>query len=216
MTIVGVTGNIAVGKSTVAALFKELGAYVIDWDQLAREAVRPHSEAWREISEHFGKAVLNADLTVNRRRLASIVFSDGRELAKLNEIVHPHVFEMDEMTTNEIKGRDPDALIIKDIPLLFEVTRPIYVDKLIVVSASQETCLRRLEEKGTDQREARRRMESQLPLEGKMRSADFVISNDGPLGDTKRQVEDIYTLLMKEEKRRKQNAIKGSTKDEAR
>jgi len=213
LTIVGVTGNIAVGKSTVAGLFKELGAYVIDWDQLARKAVRPHSKAWREISEHFGKAVLNADLTVNRRRLASIVFSDRRELAKLNEIVHPHVFEMDEMTTNEIKGHDPDALIIKDIPLLFEVTRPIYVDKLIVVSASQETCLRRLEEKGTDQRDARRRMESQLPLQGKMRSADFVISNDGPLGDTKRQVEDIYTLLMKEAKRRKRKAMKGLTKD---
>ncbi len=213
--IVGVTGNIAVGKSTVAALFKELGAYVIDWDELAREAVHPYSKAWREISEHFGEGVLNADLTVNRHRLASIVFCDGRELAKLNEIVHPHVFEMDEMTTNEIRDHDPDGLIIKDIPLLFEVTRPIYVDKLIVVSASQETRLRRLEQKGTDQRDARRRMESQLPLEGKIRSADFVISNDGPLGDTKRQVEDIYTLLMKEEKRRKQKVMEGLTKEEA-
>lgn len=207
--IVGVTGNIAAGKSTVARLFKELGAYVIDWDELARQAVRPHSEAWKEISEHFGKGVLNADLTVNRHRLASVVFSDGRELAKLNEIVHPHVFEMDEMTTNEIKNRDPDALIIKDIPLLFEIARPICVDKVIVVSASQETQLRRLEEKGVDRRDAQKRIESQLPIEEKIRSADFVITNDGLLGETKRQVEDIYTLLMKEEGRGKQKVIGG-------
>ena len=207
--IVGVTGNIAAGKSTVARLFKELGAYVIDWDELARQAVRPHSEAWKEISEHFGKGVLNADLTVNRHRLASVVFSDGSELAKLNEIVHPRVFEMDEMTTNEIKNRDPDALIIKDIPLLFEVARPIYVDKVIVVSASQETQLGRLEEKGVDRKDAQRRIESQLPIEEKIRSADFVIANDGPLGETKRQVEDIYTLLMKEERRRKQKVVRG-------
>jgi len=212
--IVGVTGNIAVGKSTVAGLFKELGAYVIDWDELAREVVRPHSKAWKQISEHFGRGVLNADLTVNRHRLASIVFSDGRELAKLNEIVHPHVFEMDETTTNEIKNGDPDALIIKDIPLLFEVTRPIYVDKVIVVSASQETQLRRLEEKGVDRSDAQRRIASQLPIEEKIRSADFVISNDGLLGDTKRQVEDIYTLLMKEEKPRKQKVMEGLAKDE--
>lgn len=213
--IVGVTGNIAVGKSTVAALFKELGAYVIDWDELAREAVRPHTKAWKEICEHFGKGVLNADLTVNRHRLASIVFSDRRELAKLNDIVHPHVFEMDEMTTNEIKNRDPDGLIIKDIPLLFEATRPIYVDKVIVVSASQETQLRRLEEKGVDRSDAQRRIASQLPIEEKIRSADFVINNDGPLEDAKRHVEDIHTLLMKEEKPRKQKVMEGLTKDEA-
>jgi len=209
LIIVGVTGNIAVGKSAVARLFRELGAYVIDWDELAREVVRPHSKAWKEISEHFGKGVLNADLTINRHRLASIVFSDRRELAKLNEIVHPHVFEMDQMTTNEIKNRDPDALIIKDIPLLFEVARPIYVDKVIVVSASQETQLRRLEEKGVDRGDAQRRIASQLPIEEKIRCADFVISNDGPLGDTERQVQDIYTLLMREK------VMEGLTKEEA-
>ena len=215
MIIVGVTGNIAVGKSTVARLFKELGAYVIDWDELAREAVRPHSKAWREISGHFGRDVLNADLTVNRHILASVVFSDVSELSKLNEIVHPHVFEMDEMTTNEIKNRDPDALIVKDIPLLFEVARPIYVDKVIVVSASQQTQLKRLEEKGVDRRDAQKRIESQLPIEEKIRSADFVISNDGPLGETKKQVKYIHTLLMKEEKYRKQKVMEDLTKDEA-
>ncbi len=207
MIIVGVTGNIAAGKSTVASVFKELGTYIIDWDELAREVVRPHSKAWKQISEHFGKGILNADLNINRRKLADTVFSDKRELAKLNRIVHPQVFEMDERTTNEIRSRDPDAMIIKDIPLLFEVTRPVFVDKVIVVYASQETQLRRLQEKGIDRRDAQRRIESQLPLEEKVKSADFVVDNDGSLEYTRRQVGDIYSLLRKEAKQRKQKAM---------
>ncbi len=209
MMIVGLTGNIAAGKSTVASFFEELGAYVIDWDELAREAVRPHSKAWKEISEYFGKRVLDADLTINRQKLADIVFSNKRELTKLNRIVHPPVFQMDERATNEIKNRDPDALIIKEIPLLFEVTRPIFVDKVIVVSANKATQLRRLKEKGTNRRDAQKRIESQLPLEEKIKSADFVINNDGPLEETKRQVEDIYSLLRKEQKCRKQRVMEG-------
>jgi dephospho-CoA kinase len=209
MIIVGVTGNIAAGKSTVANFFKELGAYTIDWDELAREAVRPHSKAWKEIAKHFGKGILNADLNINRQRLADIVFSDKRKLTKLNQIVHPRVFEIDERTTNEIKNSDPNALIIKDIPLLFEVRRDISVDKVIVVSASEETRLRRLREKGIDRRHAQSRIESQLPLAVKIKSADFVIHNDGPLEDTRRQVEDIYSLLTKEKQYGKHDSVEG-------
>jgi dephospho-CoA kinase len=209
MIIVGVTGNIAAGKSTVASFFKELGAYIIDWDELAREAVRPHSKAWKEIAKHFGKGILDANLNINRQKLADIVFSDKRKLAKLNQIVHPQVFEIDERTTNEIKNSDPDALIIKDIPLLFEVRRHIFVDKVIAVSASEETRLRRLQEKGVDRKDAQRRIGSQLPIEQKVKSADFVIHNDGSLEDTRRQVEDIYSLLRKAKQRRKQKVIEG-------
>jgi len=207
--IVGLTGNIAAGKSTVTSIFKELGAHIIDWDELARQVVRPHSKAWKEISEHFGKGILNVDLTINRQKLADIVFSNKRELTKLNQIVHPEVFEMDERATNEIRNRDPDALIIKDIPLLFEVTRPVFVNKVIVVSASEETQLRRLEEKRINRRDAQKRIKSQLSLEEKIRSADFVINNDGPLEDTKRQVEEIFSLLRKEEKDSKQKVREG-------
>jgi dephospho-CoA kinase len=137
------------------------------------------------------------------------VFSDQRKLAKLNQIVHPRVFEIDERTTNEIKKGDPNALIIKDIPLLFEVTRHIFVDRVIVVSASEETRLKRLEEKGMDRNDAQRRIESQLSPEGKVKSADFVVYNDGPLEDTRRQVEDIYSVLRKKKQRRKQKVIEG-------
>ena len=196
MIIVGLTGSVGTGKSTVASLFKELGAYVIDWDELAREVTRPHLKTWKEIVEYFGKGILNEDLTINRQKLADIVFSNKEKVAKLDQIIHPEVFKEDERITDEIKSLDPDALVIKDIPLLFELTRPVYVDKMVVVSASEQTQLRRLEQKGMSREDAQRRIKFQLPLEEKIKSADFVINNDGSLEETKRQVEEIYTLLI--------------------
>jgi dephospho-CoA kinase len=197
MIIVGLTGSVGTGKSTVTKFFRELGAYIIDWDELAREVVRPHSKAWKEIAEYFGKDILNEDLTVDRQKLAEMVFPDKKKVAKLNQIVHPEVIKEDGRITSEIKSLDPDALIIKDIPLLFELTRPISVNKIIVVSASEQTQLRRLEEKGMSREDAQNRIKSQLPLKEKIKSADFVINNDGPLEETKRQVQEIYSLLRK-------------------
>jgi len=208
MIIVGVTGSVGTGKSTVTRFFRELGACTIDWDELARKVTRPHSKAWKEIVEYFGKGILNDDLTIKRQELADLVFSDKEKLAKLNQIVHPEVFQQDERMTNEIKSLDPDALIIKDIPLLFEVARPIFVDKLVIVSASEQTQLRRLEEKGMSREDARNRMRSQFPLEGKIKAADFVINNDGSPEETKRQVEEIYSLVRKGEQHRKQGVRK--------
>lgn len=202
MIIVGLTGGMGTGKSTVTNFFRELGAYIIDWDELAREVVQPHSKAWKEIVEYFGKHILNEDLTINRQKLAEMVFPDKKKVAKLNQIVHPEVFKEDERITNEIKARDPNALIVKDVPLLFEAKRPA-IDKVLVVTASEQTQLRRLEEKGMSQKDARKRIKSQLPLEKKIKSADFVINNDGPLEETKRQVKEIYSLLREAEQLRK-------------
>ena len=204
MIIVGLTGSVGTGKSTVTGFFRELGAYIVDWDELAREVTRPYLRAWKEIVECFGKDFLNKDLTINRQKLAEIVFSDKEKVAKLNQIVHPEVFKEDERITNEIKSLDPNALIIKDIPLLFELTRPIFLDKVVVVSASEQTQLRRLEEKGMSREDAQSRIKSQLSLEEKIKSADFVINNDGPLEETKKQVEEIYSLLRKGEQHGKQ------------
>ena len=204
MIIVGLTGSVGTGKSTVTDFFRELGAYIIDWDVLARDVTRPHSKTWEKIVAYFGKDCLNEDLTVNRQKLAEIVFSDKNKVAKLNQIVHPEVFKEDERITNEIKNLEPNALIIKDIPLLFEVTRPTFVNKIIVVAASEQTQLSRLEEKGMRQQDAQNRIKSQLPLKGKIESADFVINNDGSLEETRKQVEEIYTLLRKGEQHGKE------------
>ena len=197
MMIVGLTGSVGTGKSTVTNLFRDLGVYVIDWDELARSVTRPRSKAWKEITEYFGTGILDDDLAIDRQRLARIVFSNKRKLEKLNRIVHPEVFREDQRITDEITGHDPDALIVKDIPLLFEVGLNMSVDKIVVVTASEQTQLRRLKEKGINRQDAGNRMNSQLPLEEKVKSADFVIDNDGPLEDTKRQVEEVYSVLTK-------------------
>lgn len=204
MIIIGLTGSVGTGKSTVSNFFKELGAYIIDWDELSREVVKPHLEAWEKIVEYFGKDILNDDLTLNRQKIADTVFPDKEEVAKLNQIVHPQVFKEDARITNKIKSRDPDALIIKDIPLLTEVARPLFVDKIIVVAASEQNQIKRLEERGMNREDARNRIKSQLPLEEKIKFADFVINNDGSIEETKRQVEEIYSLLKKGERHGKQ------------
>jgi len=204
MIIVGLTGSVGTGKSTVDNFFRELGAYIIDWDELAREVVRPHLKAWEEIVEYFGKDFLNEDLTLNRQKLADMVFPDKEKVAKLNQLVHPQVFKEDERITNEIKSLDPDALIIKDIPLLTEVARPLFVDKIIVVAASEQTQIRRLGERGMSREDAQNRIKSQLPLDEKIKFADFVIDNDGTLEETKKQVEEVYSLLKKGEQHGKQ------------
>jgi dephospho-CoA kinase len=196
MIIVGLTGSVGTGKSTVTKFLGQLGAHIIDWDELAWTVVRPHSKAWKEIVEYFGADFLNEDFTINRQKLAEVVFSDKEKLEELNHIVHPEVFKEDKRITNKIKRLDPNALIIKDIPLLFELTRPVLVDKIVVVSASEQIQLRRLEEGGMSREDAQSRIKSQLPLEEKTKSADFVINNDGSLEETKRQVEEIYTLLI--------------------
>jgi dephospho-CoA kinase len=208
MIIVGLTGSVGTGKSTVTNFFRELGAYAIDWDELARKVTCPHSKAWKEIVDYFTRDILNDDLTVDRQKLADVVFSDTTKLAKLNQIVHPEVFKEDKRITNEIKRHDPDALIIKDIPLLFELTHPIAVDKIVVVSASEQTQLRRLEEKGMSRQDAQNRMKSQLPLGKKTKSADIVINNDGSPEETKRRVEEAYSLLTKERKQTRRTISK--------
>ena len=204
MIIVGLTGSVGTGKSTVDNFFRELGAYIIDWDELAREVVRPHLKAWEEIVAYFGKDFLNEDLTLNRQKLADMVFPDKEKVAKLNQLVHPQVFKEDERITNEIKSLDPDALIIKDIPLLTEVARPLFVDKIIVVAASEQTQIRRLGERGMSREDAQNRIKSQLPLDEKIKFADFVIDNDGSFEETKKQVEEVYSLLKKGEQHGKQ------------
>lgn len=187
--IVGLTGGIASGKSTVAGIFRELGAYLIDFDVLAREVVRPHLKAWKGIVEYFGTEVLNEDLTLNRQRLAEIVFDDAVKLEKLNEIVHPVVFEEGKNRLEEIRKIDPGALVVMDIPLLLETGCQTLVDKVVLVSASEENQIRRLIDRGLTPGEAEKRIRAQMPSAEKIKQADFVIQNDGSLAETRRQVE---------------------------
>ncbi len=192
---VGLTGSIACGKSTVSRMFVELGAYLIDYDVLAREVVEPGREAWEGIVAEFGSEVLNDDSTLNREILGRIVFDDYLKRARLNQITHPAVFEAAEKKWREIVKADPKAVIIKDVPLLIETGIHKTVDKVIVVSARREAQLQRLMEQGFTKEDSLKRIDSQMPISEKVAYADFVILNDGSLSETREQVEKVYRLL---------------------
>ncbi|WP_051618120.1 dephospho-CoA kinase [Desulfofundulus thermocisternus] len=194
--IAGLTGGIATGKSTVAGLFRDLGVRIIDFDALAHRVMSPGLKAWEEIVKFFGTGILNPDRTINRKELGRLVFDDPEKLARLNSIVHPAVFEEDRKITAEILARDPDAVIIKEIPLLVEAGAGHLVDKIIVVYASPEVQLQRLLARGLDRDEALKRINAQAPLSEKMKWADFVIYNDGCLEETRKQVEEVYRQLV--------------------
>lgn len=195
MIVVGLTGGIASGKSTVSAMFEEFGAHVIDYDLLAREVVRPNLAAWKEIVEYFGRQVLNEDSSINREKLGTMVFGDAQSLAKLNGIVHPEVFAEAERRVDSIAETDPNAIIIKDMPLLIETAAHKDVDKVVVVTATKENRLARLIDRGLTEDEARKRLASQLPMREKVKYADYVIYNDGTIEDTRKQVMEISREL---------------------
>jgi dephospho-CoA kinase len=198
MTVVGITGTIGTGKSTVTKMFADLGAFVIDSDQLARQVVEPGKPAWQGIKDNFGPDVLNADGTINRQKLAAVVFNNPDKLSKLDAIVHPEVIMEDQRLAKESMAADPNRLIIKDIPLLLEAGPEIartLVDKIIVVYASPPVQIRRLIERGMSENDARNRISSQIPVKDKVKYADFVINNDGSLEETRKQVLDIFRQL---------------------
>ncbi|MDO8444799.1 MAG: dephospho-CoA kinase [Deltaproteobacteria bacterium] len=196
MLIVGLTGGYASGKSTVAKMFVELGAALIDADQLAREVVEPEKAAWFEIVAHFGKGILLENREIDRKALGEIVFRDKEERERLNAIVHPKVLEEELKAIEMIREREPDAITILSVPLLIESGHYRHCDKIIVVTVDEETHIKRLMERdGFTREEAIRRISAQMPLSEKAGYADFVIDNSGSLKNTESQVRDILNTL---------------------
>jgi dephospho-CoA kinase len=176
MILVGLTGGIATGKTTVAQMFKRCGAVVIDADQLARHVVRPGKPAWREIVAAFGKSILTPRGSINRQALGAIVFQDRRKLKKLERIIHPRVAREQQRLTRRIKARVPNAVVVYEVPLLFESGAHTRVDKIIVVTADRETQIARLKRRnGLTRAEALRRIGQQMALAHKARRADVVL-----------------------------------------
>jgi len=189
MIVVGLTGGVATGKSTVAKMFKQCGAVVIDADELARDIVKPGKPAWHAIVKTFGKTVLTSDRTINRQALGAVVFNNRVKLRRLERIIHPRGARQQVKLTRQAVRNDPKAVVIYDVPLLFEVGIDQRVDKIIVVSADQETQLARLKKRnGLSRAEALRRIRSQMPLAKKIQRTDHVL--DGTLSRTslRRQV----------------------------
>jgi len=200
MIVAGLTGTIGTGKSTVASMFAELGAFIIDADKLAQQVVEPQKKAWQEIVDYFGKRVLNVDGTIDRQKLADIVFKDSEKLEKLNSIVHPAVLSEDARLVEQQMELNPDGLIVKDVPLLLELGPEIaraMVEIIIVVYASPTVQLKRLIARGMTEADAQNRIRTQIPVKEKMKSADYIVNNDGSLEETRQQVVQIYSKIMK-------------------
>ena len=196
MILVGLTGGIATGKSTVAGLFKRCGATVIDADALAREVVQPGKPAWREIVRIFGKAALNTNRTLNRQALGAIVFGHPTKLRYLENIIHPRVAREQARLTKQAARIDPHAIVIYDVPLLFEAGIEKRVDKTIVVTADRETQIARLNQRnGLSRAEAIRRIKTQMPLADKRRRADYLLNGTLPLPQLKKQVRLLHQSL---------------------
>jgi len=189
MILVGLTGGVATGKSTVAKMFKQCGAIVIDADELAREVVKPGKPAWRQIVKTFGKTVLNPDRTLNRRELGAVVFGNRTKLRRLELIIHPHVARGQERLTKQAAQKDPHAVVIYDVPLLFEAQIDKRVDLTIVVTADRDTQIARLKKRnGLSRSQAIRRINSQMPLAKKIQRADYVLYGTRSRPSLRRQV----------------------------
>lgn len=193
--ILGLTGGIATGKSTVTGMLRERGIPVIDADQIAREVVEPGKPAYDAIVGHFGRDILLEDGQIDRKKLGEIVFSDESERQKLNAIVHPEVRRVmrEEAETAEKNGA---SIVFMDIPLLFESKLQYMVEKIVVVYAPAAMQLARMMERDElEEEQAQKRLRAQFPIDQKREEADFLIDNSRTRGETERQVENMLAEI---------------------
>lgn len=191
MTVVlGLTGGISTGKSTVSKIFKEQGYPVVDADVGAREVVKPGTDGLEKIKKAFGNKVILADGTLDRTALGKIIFNDVKKRELLNEILSQHIHQWIVNKKNHYLKQDP-AIIVLDIPLLFEMGYEKDVDQVMVVATSEEIQLNRLMKRDSlEKEEAIQRINSQLPISKKVILGDVIIDNSGTIENTKKQVLD--------------------------
>jgi len=196
MILVGLTGGVATGKSTVAKMFKQCGAAVINADLLARQVVEPGKPAWRAIVKLFGRTVLNQDRSLDRQTLGSIVFHNPKKRRQLERIIHPRVAREQQRLVHRIAKRRPHAVVIYEVPLLFEAGVDKRVDKIIVVTVDRNTQIARLSKRnGLSRAEALRRIRSQMPLAKKIQQADHVLNGTLSRPSLRKQVDQLFNSL---------------------
>jgi len=198
MLLIGLTGNIASGKSEVARMLAERGATLIDADVLAREAVRPETQALKDIVKRWGKDVLKKDGSLDRAALRQIVFADQDELDALNRIVHPGVTRLRDREIARAKERG-DQIVVCVIPLLFERNLVEEFDAIVLVDAPRPLRLERMvAARGIEETDAMNMIASQMPAELKRARADFVIENTGSLEDLEHDVDALWRSLQRD------------------
>ena len=195
MKLVGLTGGIASGKSTVAEILKRQGAAIINADVLAREVVKPDRQAWTEIVNTFGTAVLQPDRALDRQKLRAIIFDDPDARKKLESIIHPQVRALAEQRIREHAAAGY-AVIVYEVPLLFEGNLQEWLRPVILVACDVDTQRNRLQNRDNlSAAQAQKHIDAQMSLEAKRRLADYVIENNGSLEDLKRQVQAVLEKI---------------------
>ena len=195
MLLIGLTGNIASGKSTVAQMLADRGATIIDADELARDAVAVGSDGHRKIVERWGDDILKADGGLDRVALRQIVFQEPSELEALNSIVHPEVSRLRDDLVNEARKRG-DETVVCDIPLLFERNLVGDFDRIVLVDAPRPLRLERLtRERALGQTEAMNMIAAQMPSELKRARADYIIENEGSVEALEKRVDEVWRAL---------------------
>jgi len=196
MLVIGLTGNIGSGKSTVAQLLSERGATIIDADVLARRAVERDTPAHGKIVARWGAEMLSPDGNLDRAALRRIVFADHQQLEELNAIVHPEVERLRARLVDQARKRG-DRIVVCDIPLLFERHMTDRFDRIILVDSHRAVRLERLvKDRGLQETEAMDMIAAQMPAELKRARADFIIENDGTLTQLERRVQDVWNALL--------------------
>lgn len=197
----GLTGGIASGKSTIAQMFVAHGAYLIDFDRLAHEVQEPGKPAWKEVVRKYGKEILNHDETIDRNKLGSIVFNDKEKLKALNNIVHPRVYELWQERLDRIKKQDGHAIVLSDVPLLFEGKMQDLFDlTVLILILPEEQISRLMARNGLSGDDARLRLQNQMPITEKIGLADIVIDNQGEISATEKKVAEAWRELKARER----------------
>jgi dephospho-CoA kinase len=195
MRKIAITGGAGSGKSTVARMFQELGAEVLDADQVARKAVAVGQPAWRELRRLYGDDYFNPDGSLNRSKLSQAVFGNPEERRRLEALIHPLVIQEIMARAAALEGRGVQ-LVMVEVPLLYETGREAGFDRVIVVSAPEADRIRRLRERDRrGEAEIRGILQAQWPLPDKVARADYVVDNGGELGHTRQQVKNIWADL---------------------
>jgi len=197
--IVGLTGGIVGGKSTVALMFKDLGAKIVDADKLGHSVILPHRPAWEKITRLYGKDILRNDLTIDRKQLSKIVFTNQTLLKKLNKITHPEIIKLIKKEINLAKNKthSQEKILIIDAALIYEAKIDRLMDKIVVVYIDEDEQIKRLIKRNNlSKDEALQRIKSQMPMKEKAEMADYVIDNSSSLDETKKQVEKIWQSLV--------------------
>ena len=203
MLKVGLTGGVACGKSTILAMFERRGAFIIRADEIAHELMRPGQPVYDKVVAAFGNGILESDNTISRPRLAELAFGNNR-VAELNALVHPEVIRYQDAWLEDVRWREQHAIAIVEAALMIEAGAHKHLDKLIVVTCSDEERIRRFQLRtGLDHNAARaeveRRMKNQLPESEKAKLADYVVDNSGDFEFAERQVGPIWDRLRQDE-----------------